>query len=120
MENKGKILRPSVFSDYSIFIPNVFIDKEKLIEIINNIDANRTEYKVESEIDESGHRSGDGGEIEYRTLLNHNNERLLISKRFISYHTYSDDSEDFVIQDIKDTYVFGYDNLIKGIFPDIF
>ena len=111
---------PSVFNDYSIFIPNVFIDKEKLIRAINDSGFNRREYKVESEKKESGHRNGDGGEFEERAILKIGGRCVMISRHFCAYHTYSDDSEDFVVQDVRDTYVFGHDNLIRDIFSEIF
>src|SRR3989344_8169947 len=121
MKIEERILVPSVFNDYSIFIPNVFIDKEKLNGIINNgFEVNRTEYKVESEKEESGHRNGDGGEFEERAILKIGGRCVMISRHFCAYHTYSDDSEDFVVQDVRDTYVFGHDNLIRDIFSEIF
>ena len=121
MENEERVLVPSVFSNYSIFIPNVFIDGEKLNGIINNSsEVNRARYKIESEREESGHRNGDGGEFEEKAILKIDGRCLMISRHFCAYHTYLDDSEDFVVQDVRDMYVFGHDNLIRGIFSEIF
>ena len=120
MEIEEKVLVPSVFSNYSIFIPNVFIDKEKLIRAINDSGFNRREYNVESKREEGGHRNGDGGEFEEKAILKIDGRCMMISRHFCAYHIYSDDSEDFVVQDVRDTYVFGHDNLIRDIFSEIF
>ncbi len=120
IENDERILTPSVFSDYSVLIKDVFIDRDRMSRIIGCFDNDIAKYDIESEKEESGHRYGDGGEVEEKIVLKKDGRCVMVSRQFCAYHSYLDDSEDFVVQNIRDTYIFGHDNIIKRIFPEIF
>ncbi len=119
-ENR-KILYPTEIKNYISLINGVFVDAEKLTNIIRGlrimqeegnifdsgfeIEFRRVEYIIKSEREESGHRWGDGGEFEERTFLERDGERVLASLRFSAYYSYLDDSFDYHSYNYKNSYI---------------
>jgi hypothetical protein len=77
------------------------------------------EYAVDFLERSSGHRRGDGGELEYISKLIKNEKEILISRRFLAYGTYSDDSTDYTQADIKETILLEEEPLARLVFEEL-
>ena len=104
-------LRPSAFENFVEKFDGLFIDFRQLETAVRD----NSFYKVHRISDRSGHRYGDGGETEEKTVLTRLGKPVLISRQFQSYMTYSDDSEDYPSEKINDTYLIEEDSLAREV-----
>lgn len=100
------------------FGPQVIDDLlgEEVVESAAHVLGQHPGYLLLCEEEYSGHRWGDGGEYEHRTILKKLGDPVLLSVHYLSYSTLSDDSDDYTSEHSRTTYLLAEDPLARSIF----
>jgi len=86
----------------------------------NNLRVLAPGYDIRYEKSDPPHQWGRGGECESRTfLVTEKAEVVLMSRWYMRYETYSDDSEDYEVENSSDTYLLREDPVARRIFEEI-